>query len=209
MENRYYKVMKNIEVTAEMRDRILNNINNFDLDKTPNKVVPFRNYKKYFSIAACFVILLVGSVILHNIINLHNEPPYQEDLGEKGIVDHSTVGELSEAVGFTVKEIQDISFDVEAVRYTSFWCELAEIEYADKNNTVVFRMAPRNEDVSGDYSEYASIENRRINDYDVTIKGNDDKYSLAVWKHDGFSYSISITNGISEIDLLKMVQSVK
>lgn len=206
MENRYDKVMKNIEVTADMRDRILNNINNLDLNKIPNKVIPFHNYKKYFSIAACFVFLLVGSIMLHNIINVPNEPPILE---ETEILDHSTIGELSEAVGFTVKELQDIPFHIETIRYTSFWGDLAEIEYNGKSSTVVFRMAFRDEDVSGDYSEYTLIGNHKINGYDVTTKGIDGKYNLAVWQHEGFSYSISISNGISEIDLLKMVQSVK
>ena len=124
--------MKNIEVTAEMRDRILNNINHLDLDKIPNKVIPFHNYKKYLSIAACFVFLLVGLIIIHNTINVPNKPPLLE---ETGIVDHSTIGELSEAVGFTVKELQDIPFDVDTVNYTSYWEDLAEITYTIKNGS--------------------------------------------------------------------------
>lgn len=206
MENRYDKVMKNIEVTAEMRDRILNNINHLDLDKIPNKVIPFHNYKKYLSIAACFVFLLVGLIIIHNTINVPNKPPLLE---ETGIVDHSTIGELSEAVGFTVKELQDIPFDVDTVNYTSYWEDLAEITYTGQNNTAVLRMAPRNEDISGDYSEYASIKNYTLHGYDITIKGNNGRYNLAVWQADGFSYAVHFAEAISEQEMLTTIESLQ
>ena len=190
MENRYNQIMKNIEVTAEMRDRILNNIGNLDLDNIPEKTVPLHKYKRYLSAAACFVPV---------------KPPL---FGETAILEHSTINELSKAVGFTVQELHNLPFDTETVRYLSFWGELAKIEYAAGNYTVVFRMAYGEDDISGDYTEYSLIENRRVNGYDVTLKGIDDKFNLAVWKHDDFSYSIRIMDGISENELLDMVQSI-
>lgn len=206
MKNRYDRVMKKLEVTPEMQDRILNHINHLDWDKAPIKVVPFHNYKKYLSIAACLTILLVGSIIIHNTSNVLDESPIQM---ESDIVEFGSLEELSEGVGFTVNEIQEVPFEVEAVKYTSFWGEFAEIEYQGKNNTLTLRMAARSGDVSGDYSEYADIENHRINDYDITMKGNDGRYCLAVWEQEGYSYSVRITNGISEAELLEIVQSVE
>lgn len=205
LENRYDKVMENIEVTQDMRNRILNNINNLDLNTTSKTVIFFHKYKKYFSIAACFVFLFVGSIVLYNIRNISNEPTI---LDRSAVLDYSTVDELSNSVGFIVKELQDIPFDIKNIQYTSFEGDLAEIQYNGETNTVSFRMAFSDDDVSGDYSEYSLIENHEIDDYTVTIKGNNDKYNLAIWRHAGFSYSINVTNGISETDLLKMVQSI-
>lgn len=200
--------MKNIEVTPEMHDRILNNINNLDLDKSPSKIVPFHNYRKYLSIAACFVILLVGMFVIHNTINLPSEPPVQMAPTE-GIVEYNTAGELSEAMGFTVKEIQDIPFTADTVQYTSYWGELAEVRYTGQNNTAALRMAPGFEDVSGDFSEYSSIETHTINSYDVTLKGNDNKFRLAVWQHDGFSYAVQFVEPVSQQEILDVIQSIK
>lgn len=207
MKNRYDKIMKNIEVTTEMRDRILNNIDNLNLDQASKKIVPFPNYKKYLSIAACFVILLVGSVIIHNMANWTSEPP--GDLGETGIVEYNTIGELSEAIGFSIKEIRNVPFEVTAVQYTAYWDEFAEIQYTGQDNTVVLRMTFRDEDVSGDYSEYTDIKYIAVNGYSVTLKGDNDKYSLAVWQTEGYSYSVQFTKAISEQEMVTTLQSVK
>lgn len=207
MENRYDKVMNNIEVSPEMRQRILNTVNNLDLDKIPNKVVPFRNYKKYLAIAACFVFLLAGSTILHNRINMpNNEPPI---LVAPDIVEFSSAAELSEDIGFRVKEIQEVPFEVEAVKYISSWGDLAEVQYTGKNNTVILRMALGSEDISGDYSEYASIETHSIEGHEVTIKGNDGKYRLAVWQSEGFSYAVQCSEAVSEQELLTIIKSIQ
>lgn len=207
MKIRYNKVMEKIEVTIEMRDRILNNINNLDLDKTSNRVVPFRNYKKYFSIVACFVILLTGSHILNKTINLTNGTPTDQALPD--IVAYNSAEELSKAIGFTVKEIQNVPFEVVTVRYTEYWKELGEIQYAGQDNTVVLRMAAGDEDVSGDYTDYTSIKSFMINDDNVTFKGNDGKYMLAAWQTGGYSYSMQFAKAISEQEMLTTVKSLK
>lgn len=207
MKNKYDKIMENIEVTPEVRDRILNNINKLDLEKTPNKVIPFHNYKKYLSIAACFVILLASSFLLHNLISSRNGAPPQQVVPD--IVEYSSAKELSKAIGFTVKEIQNVPFTVETTKYTAYWKKLGQIQYTGQDNTAVLRMEASDEDISGDYTEYTSIKSIIINGASVTLKGNDGKYILAVWETVGYSYSIKFTNAISEKEMLTTVQSVK
>ncbi len=206
MKNRYDEVMKNIEVTDEMRNRILNNISSLDLKKTSKKAVPFPHYKRYVSIAACFLILIVGSAIVHNTINLPGDPPIQV---APDIVSYQSAGELSDAIGFTVKEIQELPFDIESVKYTSYWDEIADIEYAGSDNTAIFRMSVGNEDVSGYFDEFTSIESPEINGTDVTIKGHDDGYILALWQTDGFSYALQFKEPVSRQKMMDTIQSIK
>lgn len=206
MKNRYDEAMKNIVVTNEMRDRILNNISKLDLQKTSKKTLPFPQFKKYLSIAACFAVLFVGSVIVHNTINLPSEPPVQI---VPEIVPYHSNAELSDAIGFTVKEIQELPFEIESVKYTSYWGELADIEYAGSDNTAIFRMASGDEDVSGYYGEFTSVESHMINGYDVTIKGNDGQYLLAVWQNDGYSYSVQFNEPVSQQEMFDTIQSIK
>lgn len=206
MKNRYNEVMKHIEVTDEMRDRILNNISNLDLEKTSNKVIPSRNYKKYLSIAACFVFLIVGSVIIRNAVNVPSEPPIQV---APDIISYQSIGELSDVIGFTIKEIQELPFDIESVKYTSYWGEIADIEYVGSDNTAVFRMSVGNEDVSGYFDEFTSIEIHEINSADVTIKGHDDRYILAIWQTNGFSYALQFREPVSKQKMLDTIQSIK
>lgn len=206
MKNRYGKVMNHIEVTTDMRDRILNNINRLDLNQIPDKIMPFPNYKKYLSIAACFVILLVGSFLVQNRINWTREPTQQ---AIPDIVEYHSANELSKAVGFTVKEIQNIPFEVETVQYTAYWKELAEIRSIGRNNTLVFRMAARSEDVSGDYSVYTDIKNITVNGTLFTLKGDASKYKIAVWQAEGYSYSVQFTEAVSEQEMIITLQNVE
>jgi len=206
LKNRYDEIMKKLEVTDEMRDRILNDISNLDLEKTSKKTLPFPQYKKYLSIAACFVVLIVGSVFVRNTINFPSEPPVQV---APDVVSYESVGELSEAIAFTVKEIQELPFDIESVKYTSYWGYLADIEYVGLKNTAIFRMAAGDEDVSGYFDEFTSVERHVVNGYDVTIKGKGDRYILATWYHDGFSYSLQFRELVSEQEMLDAIESIK
>lgn len=208
MESRYNRVMNKIEVTSEMRDRILNNINQLELNKNSDKVVSFNKYKRYLSIATCFAVLLVGSVAIYNRNNFINNP-VEQTMPE--IVEYSSANELSAAVGFTVKEIRDVPFEVEQTQYTAFGKELAEIQYTGQNNTALLRMAvlDDNDDISGDYSVYTNAKTIAINDYSVTLKGADNKYSLAVWHYDGVSYAIHFMQAVSEEKMLTSIRSLQ
>lgn len=206
MKNRYDEVMKNIEVTEEMRDRILGNISALDIEKGPKKTSPFLQYKKVLSIAACFIILFVGSIVIYNAVQLPSDPPIQV---APNLAVCDSAKELSDAVGFTVKEIQELPFGLNSAIYTSYWGELAEIEYTGLDNTATLRMAAGNEDVSGYYGEFTSIESREVNGHDVTMKGDTGQYILAVWQNDGYSYSLQFIDPVSEKEMLDTIQSIK
>jgi hypothetical protein len=198
--------MNNIKVTTEIRDRILNNINQLDLNKISNKVVSINKYKKYLSIAACFAILLVGSVAIHNTMNFMKNP-VEQTIPE--IIEYSSLSELSEAIGFSVKEVQNVPFEVEKVQYNAYWKELGEIQYIGENNTLTIRVSAFNEDISGDYSVYSDTKNITISGHSVTIKGDDNKYSLAVWESDGISYSMNFEQSVPEQVMVTTINSLQ
>ena len=71
LKKRYDEVMDKIEVTSEMRGRILGNIQKLELETAPkNNVIPFPNLKKYLSVATCFVVLLVGAFVAGNMTGI-------------------------------------------------------------------------------------------------------------------------------------------
>lgn len=204
--NRYDRVMEHVEVSAEMRDRILKNLEKTDFGKKQSIVLPFVRYRKYIAIAACFVLLLVGAFAVRNMIDFAHKPPTQvvPDIAEYG-----SLGKLSEAVGFKVREVRACPFNPEQITYTAYWKTMAQIVYAGKDDTLVFRMSAGTEDVSGDYNEYSDVKDCSTGGITVTIKGDDGQYNLAVWESEGYSYSVSITNGIPEKKMLEIVQSVR
>lgn len=203
LKKRYDNIMENIKVTEEMQDRVIKKINNLDFDSMPKKVMNFSKLKKNISIAACFVFLVVSVVIIPNIIKSNLEPPIQV---VPDIVEYNSAVELSEAVGFKVYEMNNLPFEVEHITYTSYWKEIAEIEYANQEDTILYRKSVGNEDNSGDYNNYDTIKETLLNNCEVTIKGNGNKYNLAIWGKDKYTYSLKFSVGISETEILQMVK---
>lgn len=205
MKKRYEEVMDRIEVTDEMRGRILNHIQNMDIQVTPGyKAIPFPNLKRYMSIAACFVVLLAGVFVAGDITGIFqpNDPPVQ---AVNGMAEVNTLAQLATAVGFEVEELNTLPFEVETTTYVSYWGELAEITYAGEGQTAIFRKSTGTEDNSGDYSTYSAVKEISMGSLTVTLKGGSQSYTLATWSDGIFAYSISLSDGISELDWKNLI----
>ena len=79
--------------------------------------------------------------------------------------------------------------------------------YTGKKNSVEYRKAVGTEDISGDYTEYVQITTETVHGVEVTIKGNDDRYRLAVWQSEGYMFSVWIEQGIPYSKMIDLVQS--
>ena len=205
MNRKYNEVMEHIEVTPEMRNRILSNIENMDLaEKKQAKIVRFPNIKRFASLAACLAIMLVGALTLSNL-NISHEPPVDES---NDIVEVSSVEELSETVGFEVSEPGNLPFEPESVVYTAYWAKMAEIIYINDEQTVSVRKGIGSDDVSGDYNFYELTSEISVNDINVMLKGNGETYTLAIWTDGEFAYSLSLSEGIEEAEWISILQTM-
>ena len=72
---------------------------------------------------------------------------------------------------------------------------LLEVIFKNGEESITFRKAKGNEDISGDYTLYDSETKVRINGRDVTLKGSDACYTLAIWTDADSSYSLSLSHG--------------
>ena len=201
MKKRYDEVMDKIEVTDEMRGRILGNIQKMELETAPkSNVIPFPNLKKYLSVAACFVVLLVGAFAVGNMTGIFqpDEPVVMNPVN--GIMDVGTLEELSAHVGFEVEELNGLPFEVKETTYTVYWQKLAEIIYTGESQCATFRKSVGTEDNSGDYDRYADMIHIDLGGGTVTLKGDSGIYVLAVWTDGEYSYSMSLSQGISEME---------
>lgn len=200
MKNKYTEIMDKIEVTEEMQKRILENLQKDSEESTPkNKVVFFNGWKKYLSVAACLICLLGGYAAFHQVY--HGE---EQDNGElvnlgSGIVEVSSLAELEEAVAFPIQEVPQLPFKVTEQSYMAFGKDMAEILYEGEGQNACFRKSVGQEDNSGDYNEYAQVNEVRIGAIDVTLKGDAESYTLAIWYADGFSYSVNLSEGLTPI----------
>lgn len=206
MKSRYDKVMEYIEVTPAMHNRIMKRLCNVDFIQKQSKVIPFKNYRKFVSIAACFAVLLVSSFLIYNNVNISNQHPPVQIVS--GVVECPSIDKLSATVGFKVYQVQTLPFKAEQTQYVSYWKKLAQIMYSGEGNTLAFRMSVGSEDNSGDPGEYSNKQTISIGNIVVTLKGQGEIYKLAIWHTKGYSYSVNVSNGISQEEMVKIVKSV-
>ena len=197
MGKRYDEVMKHVEVTPEMRRRILRNIEQADLtEAAPRKVVRSPYLRRLATLAACLAVVFVGTLTLPGLFQnpdeLHVLSP-----GD-GIVQVSSVEELAERVGFEVSEWKDLPFQEEETTYIAYWQDMAEIVYSGEGQTAVYRKGTGSEDISGDYNVYESEVKISAGGTPVTLKGDGGAYSLAIWKDGDYAYSLSVSEGMPE-----------
>ena len=209
MKKRYEDIMDRINVTDEMKRRILNRMQAESMDPPPVKAVHFRRYRRFVPFAACFILLVAGVWGAAQIA-----PPVSETPPPSGvqvipdIVEAASAEELSELVGFDVADLEGLPFEPTRTCYTAYWGELAEIRYDNGQEEAVFRKSAGSDDNSGDANPYDTTCGLTVGDAAVTLKGNSGRYTLAVWSANGFSYSLSITSGATAEEWTAMIEGI-
>lgn len=201
--------MEKIEVTDEMRTHILNNVSR-QVSNTSHKVVTFPHLRKMASIAACTALLLIGGTMMKNAFYPSSTDPNPELAGSVyGMEECKSLAELTKKASFNVKDISeaDMPFKVMSTSYLWCWNEFAQIIYEGTDNSLTYRKTSGTDDISGDYNQYEQILDKVVNGVDITIKGNHDKYYLATWTTQDFSYSLSVDEGIDLETILNIIQN--
>ena len=71
------------------------------------------------------------------------------------------------------------------------------------------RKAPGAEDISGDCNAYAEQTELTSGDAAVTMKGADGLVQLAIWQADGYTYAVSVENGLTADAMAELVAQVR
>ena len=217
MSKLYNEIMENIYLTPETKEQILCHVSERERKA---KVQNMKKWTKYISVAACCA-LVVGAA--YGIHTLHPDKTVSEeedmttaDMTDDGaqtpnpMQEYGSAEELSDAVGFTVKEIGELPFTVKKTQYFTYDDTLAEIRYTGDDQEVYFRKSQgEDEDNSGVYNTYSQTTTITVGDTEITCKGESDAYELAIWKKEGYSYSISLQTGISLEELQAMIETVE
>lgn len=82
-----------------------------------------------------------------------------------------------------------------------------QICYINGQNDIIFRMGQGIEDISGDYNNYETNNTVNINGSNVKLKGDNNLIKVAVWNVNNMSYSISITNGMKQDEIINLIKS--
>lgn len=87
---------------------------------------------------------------------------------------------------------------------------IVEIYYGDDAGGAyaTIRKTTANEDVSGVYTEYPAAKEVTVDTTTVSAKGNGETYETADWSKGGCRYSLYVSSGISEEELVQAVAVV-
>ena len=220
LKRRYDRIMEHIEVTDDMRRRVLQNLREAQAREAgeagqeapaPSPGGRRSAWKRYLPLAACLaVVVAVGAVTL----------PHQQGqdqaagpvLTGSAVVDCSSADKLSQVVNFTVEDLEGLPFQVEQRDYTAYQAELAEITYSGEDQTAVFRKSPGSGDISGNYEDFETVSEVSVSPYVVTLKGQAGAYRLALWSDGEFAYSLQFSSALPEqdwVDLLAVIAAAQ
>ena len=87
---------------------------------------------------------------------------------------------------------------------------VVEIRYDGKDDEYAsIRKSTSKGDISGVYTQYADSKELLVGENTVLAKGNGDAYELANWSKGEYSYSLFVSGGVSQDELLQIVAEVE
>lgn len=199
---KYNEAMERLQLTEEAKERILNHVS--EAMKENNgagkaaKMIRFPNWKRWGTLAACLALVLIGAIVWNPAQSTpgNNDTqvmsPGNQVLVPLGDEEYTSAEELSETIGFPVEDIDGYPYVGNEIHYENLFNEIAQISVLGDHGQICFRKAVGTDDISGDYNDYSVIKEVTLEGVVITLKGNDDLFSLAVWQHAGYTYSMSI-----------------
>lgn len=122
-------------------------------------------------------------------------------------VDCDTAADAEKIAGFPMEAPETIDgYDapvIQAVENDTFQYIYSN---ADGGEILIRKVAGGDADVSGDYNEY---ENEQTTDDGVTLRGDGDSVTVAIWSKDGYSYCVRVEGGASMETVTDLVAQVK
>ena len=79
----------------------------------------------------------------------------------------------------------------------------------DKDESVSIRKALGSDDISGDYNEYAQNDTVSVGELAVSMKGEQELVHLATWTDGEYTYAVSVSSGLSEAAMAKLIAEIQ
>lgn len=124
------------------------------------------------------------------------------------IVEYSSIAEARNAVGFEFETPSKLPEGYNQNSISVINNQIAQINYANGENTITYRTAKGSDDISGDYNTYTTEQVIKVDSLSVTVKGENDLINLAYWTSNNLCYSIDSSSGITTGQLSEMIKSI-
>ena len=182
------------------------------------KAMRFTPWVRYASIAACAMLVIgigIFAITQHrgNIIDTpaQSEEADSSDFVQSGnpYAEYDTLEEAENTIGFEIS-VPDSYGGYTEPYYAVIEGKILEVQYYNGDDRgMIIRKSRGSEDISGDFNEFDNITETEVNGITVTIKGSGDEFSLALWVSGDYSYSVSVSSGISENALKEIIEKIK
>lgn len=207
------KEMRLMRAIGEIDDKYIEEAAPSEEKKTAMRFAP---WTKFAGIAACAAIVIAAGVFAFTQRGNIVASPEQPESGTSDYVQYvspieefDTLSEAENAVGFEI-EIPESCGGYSDRTFSVITGTILEIRYYDDSGTqLIIRKTRGSEDVSGDYTEYSDVSEIQTAAGTVTIKGSEGEYNLAVWTSGEYSYSVFAGSGLSEDELIKIVEKIQ
>ena len=209
--SKYNEIMKKVNVTDEMKSRILGNIDEYFSKKKNAGKKSF--YLAFCGVAAAALLMIIVRPWDNNVagpINpgINSVGEGSTVLGVNPIQDYASAEELSKAAGFNVPEIKSLPFKPSETEYMTLGEGFAQITYLSDDDRLIYRKSTDKEDNSGNYNPYDYVGEVSVNDIKVTVKGTKEALYLAFWNDGTYEHSISAEKAEDKDVMIKMIEEV-
>ncbi|MCR5770237.1 MAG: DUF4367 domain-containing protein [Butyrivibrio sp.] len=160
----------------------------------------------YF-IPAAVAVAAIALIFINK--NVFDSPEDSEVTIANPIVECSNLEEAEILTGFDM-DCPDSIYGSDTQKAYVIDQQMIEVQYVDgEEEKASIRKAKGSEDISGDFNSYDTEKTVTINGADVTIKGNGNLYYLATWNSQGYSYAVSVTDGMEVENLINIIENVR
>jgi hypothetical protein len=216
---KYDEIMNRIELTPEAKERILANVSLTAAEspetETEGIASPLRGkismWKRVLPAAAMVTLVLAAALMAKHFGGITDivEPP--TPIASPGSQNAAVISEssaynsreeLEEGAGFPMEELRGLPFAAETVSY-DLTDGIAETTYTGEGKTALFRKAGEEKTLSN--AVYPVIREIEAGEIRAVIGGENERFSLAVWKHGGYSYCLELSEGVGEETIAAMI----
>lgn len=182
------------------------------------KALRFTPWVRYASIAACAALVIGVGIfaITQHSGNIIDTPAQSEEADSSDFVqsgnpyaEYDTLEEAENTIGFEIS-VPDSYGGYTEPYYAVIEGKILEVQYYNGDDRgMIIRKSRGSEDISGDFNEYNTVTETEVNGNTVTIKGSGDGFRLALWVSGDYSYSVSVSSGISENELKEIIEKIR
>lgn len=116
-------------------------------------------------------------------------------------VDCDTLAQAEQLAGFALT----LPADIKAAGISVLPGDMIQVLCEDG---LSIRKALGDEDISGDYNTYPQVETVTVEGHAVTLKGESNQVTVAVWTADGYTYAVHSETGLSRDAALSLASQV-